>query len=266
MKAPIFTAAVAAVCFSFSLNSLGQIQVVDSKPIVDNRSPSIGSGSVSTPASSDAKAQQFYQLQQLQQEVMQLRGLVEQQAFELKRVKQQRMDDYLDLDRRISSLSKPGVATAGIASAAAVMAAKPVVGAVNAATTSTASQLSGGEMQAYRAAIDLVLNKNDYAQGEVLLQNYIRDYPSGKYLVNCQYWLGQIYLAKSDYEQAKQRFLIVSGEHPKHDKAPDATFKLGKVYHLLGDSANAKPYLQQAAAGSGNVASLAKAYLEKYFR
>lgn len=266
MKAPIFTAALATVCLSFSLNSLAQIQVVDSKPIVDNRSPSIGTGSISTPATSDAKAQQFYQLQQLQQEVMQLRGLVEQQAFELKRVKQQRMDDYLDLDRRISTLSKPGVGANNIGNtAAAAMVTKPVVGVVNSAPSAT-SQLSGGEMQAYRAAIDLVLNKNDYAQGEVLLQNYIRDYPNGKYLVNCQYWLGQIYLAKSDYEQAKQRFLIVSGQHPKHDKAPDARFKLGKVYHLLGDSANAKPYLQQAAAGSGNVASLAKAYLEKYFR
>lgn len=45
-------------------------------------------------------------MQLLQQEVLQLRGMVEEQAHELKRLKQQRLDDYLDLDRRLSKVGQ----------------------------------------------------------------------------------------------------------------------------------------------------------------
>ena len=45
----------------------------------------------------------YYQVQNLQQEVIELRGLVEQQNHHLQKLKQQRLDDYIDLDRRISN-------------------------------------------------------------------------------------------------------------------------------------------------------------------
>ena len=54
---------------------------------------------------SAAATNQAYQIQQLQQEVLELRGLLEEVSFELKRLKQQRLDDYLDLDKRLGELS-----------------------------------------------------------------------------------------------------------------------------------------------------------------
>ncbi|GAA6152494.1 YbgF trimerization domain-containing protein [Pseudoteredinibacter isoporae] len=256
MKAPFYTAAFAAVSLSASQWAFAQAQVVDTQPIVDNRSPAI---SQAAPASANSQAQQFYQLQQLQEEVLQLRGLVEEQAFEIKRLKQQRMDDYLDLDRRLATLSK----TAPSASpGAAVNPAATVANTVS----STAQAVSAGDLQDYRTAIDLVLHKQDYDQGEKLLLQHISNYPNSKFLPNSQYWLGQIYLIKRDYEQAKQRFLIVKDQFPDHDKYIDAVFKLGKAYHLLGDNANAMPNLQQAAKDPGSVGGLAKSYLDKNFR
>lgn len=262
MKAPILAAAVAAASLCLSANTLAQAQVVDSKPIVDNRTPSIGQNSSPIQAdTANSQAQVFYQLQQLQQEVLQLRGLVEEQAFELKRLKQQRMDDYLDLDRRISGVSS----TAPRAGSLAKPNVAPSKAAV-AATPAGAASTGGSEVLDYRKAIDLVLYKQDYDQGERLLLQHISDYPNSKFLPNCQYWLGQIYLIKKDYEQAKQRFLIVKGKFPQHDKHIDAVFKLGKAYHLLGDNANAMPYLQQAAEDKGSVGNLAKNYLANNFR
>lgn len=256
MKAPFFTAAFAAVSLSASQLIFAQAQVVDTQPIVDNRSPAI---SQAAPATANSQAQVFYQLQQLQQEVLQLRGLVEEQAFEIKRLKQQRMDDYLDLDRRLAAVSKT---VPSASPGAAVNPAAVVANTVSAATPA----VSAGDLQDYRTAIDLVLHKQDYDQGEKLLLQHISNYPNSKFLPNSQYWLGQIYLIKRDYEQAKQRFLIVKEQFPDHDKYIDAVFKLGKAYYLLGDNANAMPNLQQAAKDPGSVGKLAKSYLDKNFR
>ena len=44
----------------------------------------------------------FYQIQQLQQEVMRLNGKVEEQANELRKVKEQSLERYVDLDKRLS--------------------------------------------------------------------------------------------------------------------------------------------------------------------
>ncbi|WP_299776340.1 YbgF trimerization domain-containing protein [uncultured Pseudoteredinibacter sp.] len=259
MKAPYLTAALAAVSLSAAQLSFAQAQVVDTQPIVDNRSPAISQSVPVSNSSADSQAQVFYQLQQLQQEVLQLRGLVEEQAFELKRFKQQRMDDYLDLDRRLASLAK----TAPTSTPGSLVSAPSTVANVASAATQA---VSAGDLQDYRAAIDLVLHKQDYDQGEKLLLQHIANYPNSKFLPNSQYWLGQIYLIKRDYEQAKQRFLIVKEQFPDHDKYIDAVFKLGKAYHLLGDNASAVPHLQQAAKDSGSVGKLAEAYLAKNFR
>ena len=45
----------------------------------------------------------FSTLQMLRSEVQELRGLVETLEFRLQQVKQQQLDDYLDLDRRVSA-------------------------------------------------------------------------------------------------------------------------------------------------------------------
>lgn len=238
---------VVAAVAAFSSFTFAQAQVVDSQAVIDNRPANQQSDGA------NQQAEIFYQMQQLQQEVLTLRGLVEEQANDIKRLKQQRMDDYLDLDRRISGLaSKP--------------AAQPQALVTAAVAPGAASKSSGNEFQDYRAAINTVLKKQDYQQGESLLKAYISRYPEGKYTANCQYWLGQVYLAGRDFESAKQRFKIVTEQYPNHNKAADSVFKLGKSYHLLGDKAAAKPWLEKAASGTGNVAKEAKSYLDINFR
>ena len=51
------------------------------------------------------QAELYRQLQQLRQEVMSLRGTVEQQGHQLRQLKQQSLDRYLDVDRRLSAMS-----------------------------------------------------------------------------------------------------------------------------------------------------------------
>src|SRR5690606_11660280 len=79
-----------------------QVQIIESQPIGGRPS----SPQALSPAPDAAgQAEIFFQLQTLQQEVLELRGIVEQQSHELRQLKQQRMDDYLDLDRRLSQVA-----------------------------------------------------------------------------------------------------------------------------------------------------------------
>lgn len=88
---------------------------------------------VSSVSAQDFGADSIYQLQQLQDEVRQLRGLVEQQQRELDRLRERQRDQYLDLDTRIQNLgaasggssynSSGGVDTAGSGTPAFVGAA-----------------------------------------------------------------------------------------------------------------------------------------------
>ena len=50
-------------------------------------------------------AQLFYELQQLQTELLQLRGVVENQAYEIKRLQDLQRSQYLDIDRRLAGQS-----------------------------------------------------------------------------------------------------------------------------------------------------------------
>ena len=47
----------------------------------------------------------FYQMQVLQQEVRQLRGLVEEQAYLIQKLQQDQRLQYVDLDRRVAALA-----------------------------------------------------------------------------------------------------------------------------------------------------------------
>lgn len=262
-----------AVCIAYSLSSHAQVEVVESQPAerystsqqtsVFKAAP-VGATSIgdTTPVNvtdnpANSQAEMFYQLQILQQEVLELRGIVEEQAFELKRLKQQRMDDYLDLDRRLGRLSGTPASTANSTPSAprntGTRAPAPVQGGALAAND---------EIQLYRSAIDLVLKEKNYDKAVSELNAYLTRYPRGRYAANAHYWLGEIFLLKNDLEQARQWFSRLLEGFADHRKAQDAKFKLGKVYHQLGDSAKAKALLQEVAASNSEASRLARNYLK----
>jgi TolA-binding protein len=57
----------------------------------------------------------FNQVQQLQQEVMRLNGLVEQQAYQIQQLKEQSLERYMEIDRRLASGGTVGAAASGAA-------------------------------------------------------------------------------------------------------------------------------------------------------
>ncbi|MGH1373344.1 MAG: tol-pal system protein YbgF [Cellvibrionaceae bacterium] len=267
LKKPLIAAISAAIFVSLPILSRAQVEVVESNNRLlaspqssDLQAPTAVPGAavpraVASSPSANNSADLFFQLQTLQQEVQELRGLMEEQAYELKRLKQQRLDDYVNLDQRLSGLSKGGANPTPAPAAAS--------GNTSAAAAAQTTAQAPDEMQRYRTAIDLVLRKKDYAQAIVAFNQYLRDFPQGRYAPNCQYWLGEIYLLQNELEQAREWFTRLTTDFPDHGKAPDANFKLGTVYHKLGDTDQAKSILSAVAAGDSNASRLATSYLSE---
>lgn len=217
----------------------------------------------------------FNQVQQLQQEVMRLNGLVEQQAYELRVLKEQSLERYVDIDRRLSQ-------GAGVAGGTGMSGAGSDSG-VSAPPTSLPS--SGGDSRgdprnnsrnnmaeqpgegdAYRAAYALVRGQ-EFDQALTAFNNFLRDYPDGKYAPNAHYWLGELYLVidPADPEAARQSFMLLLSQYPQHSKVPDALYKLGRVHFMKGSSDRAREFLNRAISEYPNsgAARLASDFIDQ---
>jgi tol-pal system protein YbgF len=175
-----------------------------------------------------------YQLQVLQQEVMELRGSVERLQHELSRLKSIQDDRYLELDARLQQVLKANVQMPEPVAEDPEETAVPVI------------DESLGEKDLYETTQILIRNRQ-YEMAITQLEALIDRFPDGEYTANTYYWLGQVQAAKTnpDFEKARQALAQVISYFPEHSKVPDAAYALGKVYYTLGDCERATDLLQQ---------------------
>jgi len=251
---------------SFSATAIGQ----NPTPVVDLSSPITvaqpSEDNVSSTADVQEAGNSFYQSQILQEEVQMLRGMVEELTYELQQVKQRQMDDYLDLDRRLSAVIAG--ATVAQPAAAGQEASQDAVQATvgQPAEPATAAAADTAAMKAnYDNASDLLLKERDIEGAALAFKQHVIDFPTSPYVANAYYWLGEIYLLQGQDELARQAFTAVVEQHATHGKAMDASFKLGKIYHQLGDDKRARELLEIAAQSTGGAAKKAQSYLNNNF-
>lgn len=204
----------------------------------------------------------YYQLQLMQQDLMQLRGLVEEQGNQLRKLQQQRLDDYINLDRRIGELSAQPAAAGKPSTPLSSVA--PVATPAPAAAASSVAGLS--ETEAYQKAFSQV-KARQFVEAAQSFQGFLKAYPNGEMAPNAWYWLGELYLQDGQLDQAIKHFQKVVDAYPSHVKVADATFKMGRAYRLKGDVAKSKALLNQVIsqhAGS-NAAQLARTELDTQF-
>lgn len=207
----------------------------------------------------------LYQVQLLQDEVRTLRGMVEELNNDVRQMKQRQMDDYIDLDRRLSTAPSE---TLSRASEPSIDTRVPTASGPESDDTKVMSSSSGGNSVADAADYDKAYAQLKAGKTTAAISSFnalIEKYPQSQYAANSHYWLGEIYVLQNQLEQARQSFSAVLKDYPAHRKAPDSTFKLGQVYFLLGNKGKAKELLEKAASGNDNAARLARSYLEKNF-
>jgi tol-pal system protein YbgF len=209
-----------------------------------------------------ATAELFYMIQQLQEDVRRLQGKVEEQQHLITQLQAQGRDRYIDLDQRILDLSEKLNAQPTAAGAGA--SATPAASGQGTPVATRDYRAPGAEEQKdYNAILDLIRNQKAYDQAISRLYEFIDRYPEGDLTVNAYYWLGEVYLAKPQLEQAKQAFTIVATRYPDHRKAPDALYKLGVTLDRLGSREDARRYMERVTREypDSGAAGLAKKFL-----
>ena len=211
-------------------------------------------------------SQLFYQLQVLQQEVQELRGLVEEQSYQLNRLARDQQEQYIDLDGRIAGMvtsgSRPAAGGSSTPSAAGSGVSTPPSSGGGSVAALPAGGGSASERDAYTQAFDL-MKARQFDESAQAFDALINNYPNGQYTPNAFYWLGELYLAQSQSEQARQSFAQVLNLYPDHPKVPDSLYKMGVVYHRLGDNDQAISYFQRVTRDYPNssAAGLATRYM-----
>lgn len=267
-------------------------------PIEDINDP----GRNASGSNAGMQAELYRQLQQLRQEIMSLRGTVEQQGHQLRQLKQQSLDRYLDVDRRLSAMggtaaSSPldgdgddpgglaageaegGTMTGGAAAGAsapagmaeggaAVSAGSSVSGVSNPGTSNQgeAGAMSGNPSQDYAQAYALV-KARDYDQAIEAFKAYIERYPDDRYTPNAWYWLGELYaVGERNLAASAQAFQKLLTDYPNNGKVPAAMYKLGTVYFLQGEKQQAQQMLTNVLDRYGNTGNSAVKKSREFLR
>lgn len=221
---------------------------VDSEVIVSQQYISAGDTVTSSAAVAQQQAQPAYlsRLSQLETEVRELRGELEQQSHKLRQLISLQSKLFQDIDNRLDALVghtvKPENVSANAASAQAEQPAAPT------------SRSPEAEQRAYQAAYSLLRTKQ-YAQAKHAMQNFIKSYPNGEYTVNAHYWLGELALLTGDNGLAATEFETVIKDYPASSKVSDAMLKVGLLYLEKGDTKLAKQQFQKLIKTFPNSAS-----------
>ena len=189
-------------------------------------------GQIERVVSNQSLVQLSERIDQLDMQLRELRGEVEELQNGSDALRKQQRDFYSALDRRIATLE--------VASKAAVP-ALPAAGAspnlqragtrFPVAPTNATGAVNGGQaaltdQSAYEQAFN-TLKSQDYPAAVRQFSDFLHQYPHSDLDDNAQYWLGEAYYVQRDYADAAGAFRAVEQNYPQSRKAPDALLKLG---------------------------------------
>ncbi len=97
----------------------------------------------------------------------------------------------------------------------------------------------------YMEGLDLVREKKDYLEGLQVFKRFLSLFPKHELADNAQYWIGEVYYVRGDWERAVLEFNKVIKEYPQGDKVPAALLKQGYSFEKLGALKEAKVLLKR---------------------
>jgi len=156
------------------------------------------------------------QLDELLNEVNELRGVTELHTHQLSQILNRQRELYQELDRRVVAALKP-TTTAPIAT----------VSDSNNAQVNYSQDLT--ENEAYDRAVNMVLKDKRYEQAIPAFRAFNQKYPNSSYAANAHYWLGQLLFNKGKLAEARVEFTDVMTNYTKSSKRSDAILKLAMV-------------------------------------
>jgi tol-pal system protein YbgF len=205
-------------------------------------------------------------IDQLENQMRTMTGTLEEATYAIDQIKR-RLDKLVgDVDQRLTQLEHPGAAS-NAAPVAANTGATPApgAGANPAAPPSQAGNLTapsaagsqaaarpsgsgsgagpgtlptGSAQDQYNYAFGL-LRQADYPGAEEALRAFVQRYPNDALAGNAQYWLGETYYVRKDYNNAAATFAEGYRKYPQSGKAADNLLKLGMSLGNIGQKKEA---------------------------
>lgn len=231
-------------------------------PVVELDSSGYSDAKKKPSASDIQRAEQFYQMQVLKDEVKMLRGMVDELTYQLQQIKQLQMDDYLDLDRRLTAINSAKTTILPATQNSLLMVPDAQLIASDPELVEEQTVVTPEAIEADYSASSKLLKDRDFDGAIAAFKNHIITFPQSLYLANAYYWLGEVYEFKGESALAIESFEAVVNNYSDHNKAMDARYKLGKLYYKQGDTQRAVALLKEAAQSNGGAGAKAKAYLK----
>ena len=219
-----------------------------------------------------------YQMQALQEEVRELRGMVESQQRELENLRLRQRDQYLDLDQRLqqmgqnrateaetlsssvpderpplvstqspAALPEPGMTPEDVPEVRAPIDAGMEVEPLTAGSTVAPRDLgtpTEQEQTTYDRAFR-ALREQRYADAAEGFSTFLDRFPESGYAPNALYWLAETYYVTRDFETALGFFEDLRGRYPSSSKDGDALLKIGFSHFELRNWTEARAALEQ---------------------
>lgn len=237
-----YSAALLGSTFVFIGPLSAEPAIVESQP--DGAGGSDGTGTLSGPGASASPSRSgpsaafvenlMFQVQDLQQQVAEQRGLIDELSYQLEVMREEQRERYIDLDQRILSLQE-----SQSAAPAAAVESEDAIGP---------QAVSDEEILAqYNAARDHI-RAREFPQAIEALQAFAEAHPDHQLTPNAWYWLGEVQLASRNVEPARAAFQEVIESFPDNAKVPDSLYKLGIIAQQGGNADQARQLFERVIA------------------
>ena len=263
-----------ALFLIYAFSSTAVAQNVGS--VVESQGISVDAAQTQFSSNSDALSLLLEQNQQLRAELQALRGIVEEQGFELRKLQRDALNRYTSNDERLTALEGGASAPSSLPTQAPL---SPSMSSSQRDVSSSVSSISNAvtaresvddfveersslnnlqtsnkrgslqpavlsEQQLYQMAYDSVIN-SDFERSIAEFDQYMSVYPSGRFVTNAHYWKGQAYLYLERYGEAKESYEIILNRYEDSAKLADAMYGLGLAYQGLGNVTQARQLLNE---------------------
>ncbi len=200
-------------------------------------------------AANRMRAESQFEITNLKNEIRELRGIVEEQGYQLQQIVNRQRELYRDIDNRLAEQSnnevatgqKPPVADTSLSSQQTTTASNLGVKPTTAPLTTPTEPVVVDNNQIrseYDQIFPLVRTKR-YDDAIAGYQQFIANYPDSIYVANSKYWLAQIYSVQRRTDEAEREYLSVAQQYSDSSKASDAWLKLGQLYEDQNQSEKA---------------------------
>jgi len=229
-------------------------------------------------------ADMVIQIQTLQQQIAELKGIIEEQNYQINSLKEKQKLLYVDIDSRLAEIESNSNSTisndVNNNSDTDSLINKPLT-TDNEPLTVEVDDGYNDEVSTQRMSEPVLSSDQDdyniafahlragrFVESAKAFENFIQKYPNNELTDNAYYWLGESYYVKRQYPQALAAFQTLTEKFPNSSKAPDSWLKIGYSYYEMDDFIKAEEILKIVIANYPNnsIARLAQNRLTRLQR